>query len=396
MRNDKLLTMHETPELTFMLQCIQSRASKHDTTVADDLIHWPFFYTLILKHRVWHHVHEALTHTAVPSLPSDIKHALTTHCRKDKQRLFITAGETVRIARLLTKYAIPHCFIKGIVLNVLLYGALDTRPCRDIDIWVDTPVYARAVEALLALGYLQQLPTYALSGFKETYYLNHKHDLAFYHPTRHIVVELHFRLSYFGLHFFPYARVKQKSVNLLNTPITTLDDDYHLLYLILHGAIHAWTRLRWLNDIVLFIINKRCNLEHVVHLSKQLHCEHLVEQALLLVNEFFTMENPEFHLLIQNPSRRGLQLARLAKQFIHSNYEMTDGLKNPVMFFTYRFYLTKIAVRGQKIQAIWGDLFKIDMIFPSFTFPTKLAFLYYLCYPFWVIIFIWRSTIGRS
>src|SRR3990167_10094646 len=74
-RNDKLLTMHETPELTFMLQCIQSCASKHDTTVADDLIHWPFFYTLILKHRVWHHVHEALTHTAVPSLPSDIKHA---------------------------------------------------------------------------------------------------------------------------------------------------------------------------------------------------------------------------------------------------------------------------------------------------------------------------------
>ena len=87
-----------------------------------------------------------------------------------------------------------------------------------------------------------------------------------------------------------------------------------------------------------------------------------------------------------------MQLAVLAQQFISSDYEITDGLSNLNMFFKYRVYLGKLAVRGQKAHALWGDLFKIDMLFPYVTFPRGCSFLYYLAYPVWVMRFIWRAV----
>ena len=61
-----------------------------------------------------------------------------------------------------------------------------------------------------------------------------------------------------------------------------------------------------------------------MNLAKQLKCQHLVEQTLLLVNDLFTLSNTQLVTLIQNPSRRGAQLAVLSKQFIAADYEMTD------------------------------------------------------------------------
>jgi hypothetical protein len=340
---------------------------------------------LVLRHRVWHQVHNALHHHT-STIP--IAATLAQHCHKDKRRILITASETIRIADEFTKKVIKHCFIKGTLLNVHIYGGLNTRPCRDIDIWVDVNTYSSAIATLLSLGYQKKLPGYKLTGFKKRWYMRNKHDMAFYHPTRHILVELHFRLSYFGLDFFPLSAITYNPIYLFNVPILAPDNDYHLLYLMIHGAIHAWIRLRWLQDIALFINNNQCDLKHVYDLATQIKCQHIVEQALILVNNHFNLTHSTLTQLIQNPSRRGLRLAAIAQQFITADYEMTDGIKNINMFFKYRIYLSKLAVNGQKLRAIVGDLFKIDELFLYFTFPDKISFMYYLIYPLWVIKYV--------
>ena len=63
------------------------------------------------------------------------------------------------------------------------------------------------------------------------------------------------------------------------------------------------------------------------------------------------------------------------------------------MFFKYRFYLAQLAVRGQKLHAILGDLFKIDELFVYVTFPDKLSFMYYAVYPLWVIKYVLKSMV---
>ena len=380
------------PELALLLHALQYNPAHASELAMNPSIDWPLFFSLVCRHRVWHPVYKALNPSRDKQSPHAILTRLANHCQRDQRRILITAGETIRIARAFQHAAIAHCFVKGTLLNVLVYGGLNTRPCKDIDVWVDTNNYAQAMAALIALGYQQTLPNYALEGFKEAYYLSHKHDLAFFHPTQRVTVELHFRLSYFGIDFFPFQTVPLVPIHLMNVPIPAPQDDYHLLYLMIHGSIHAWVRLRWLHDIVLFIDSNRCDLNRIWNLAASLKCQHIVEQTLILVKTLFPTNHPTFApYLLPSPSQRAMQLAALAQQFINSDYEMTDGLRNLNMFVKYRVYLAKLAVRGQKGHALWGDLFKIDMLFPYVTFPRSCSFLYYLAYPLWVIRFIWKA-----
>ena len=355
-------------------------------------IDWPLFFSLVCRHRVWHPVYKALNPLRDKQSIHSILTRLANHCQHDQQRILITAGETIRIARTFQQAAIAHCFVKGTLLNVHLYGGLNTRPCKDIDVWVDPNNYTAAMAALIVLGYQQTVPNYALTGFKERYYLRHKHDLAFFHPTKRVTIELHFRLSYFGIDFFPFQTVPIVPIHLMNMPIPAPQDDYHLLYLMIHGAIHAWVRLRWLHDIVLFIDSHQCDLNRVWNLAGRLKCQHIVEQTLILVSTLFPKNRPVLTPFLHLPSRRGVQLATLAALFINSDYELTDGLGNLKMFIRYRFYLAKLAVKGQKIHALWGDLFKIDRVFPYVTFPRRCSLLYYFAYPLWVIRFIMKQV----
>ena len=377
------------PELALILKTLPINRSNSNTLNIDPNINWAFFYKLVCRHRVWHQVLESI------DADTPITQTLRAHCQHDKQRILITAGETIRVSKQLSAHHILHAFVKGTLLNVYLYGELGTRPCRDIDVWIDVNDYKAASKILLSLGYQKKLPHYELTGFKERYYLKHRHDIAFYHPTQKTLIELHFKLDYFGIDFFPIKSLTPKPVMLLNIPTPTLPDDHHLLYLMIHGSIHAWSRLRWLQDIALFIKENRCDLNHVFVLAKKIHCDHIVIQTLLLTNQLFPMQHDELQALIQNPSRRSSQLAELGMRFITADYEFTDGIKNIPLFFTYRFYLIKLAVRGKKFSALRDDFFKIDELFSKITFPEKLSFMYYLCYPLWILGYI-RRMMNKS
>ena len=348
---------------------------------------WDIFYKFVLRHRVWHQIYHI---RQVLNLESSMQKKLTDHCAQDKLRIIRTAGETVRIARQFKMHHIEHCFVKGTVLNQYLYGGINTRSCRDIDVWVSLQHYEVAVDLLYALGYQQEYPIYEIKGFKKTYHFKNKHDIAFYHPERQILVELHFKLNYLTTHFFPFSAVTLKPIDLLGEPVLSLEDHYHFLYLIIHGAIHAWIRLRWLQDIALFIQNKQINLSKIFELAEQIQSVALVEQALILVFNLFKIQAVK--PWIEQASLRGQKLANLASLFIQNDYEVSDALKNPKMFMTHRYYLFKLANPGKKIKAISSDFLKIDEVFPYVDFPKSLSFMYYMIYPLWVIRYVYRNT----
>lgn len=376
--------------LALILQSLQTDLSASQHLTIDPSINWPLFYRMMIRHRVWHQIRNSLF-SVKQNASISIVEKIDQYCKRDKLRILKTAAETARIARSLNQDGIQYCFVKGTILNILIYGALVTRPCRDIDLWVDPSGYQAAITNLIALGYQQKTPCYELKGFKERYYMNHKHDIAFYHSELNILVELHFKLGQIGLQFFSPTPPMCKLVTVFNTPVLTLEDDHHLLYLMIHGATHAWIRLRWLNDIALFIKSNRCDLDHVMALAKQIHCEHIVKQSLILVHSLLSVNDDVLCRLIQNPDRRVARLVVLSKQFIKADYVMTDGMSNPLMFIKYRYYLARVAVKRQKVSAVLSDTFKIESLFNNITLPDKLSFIYYLIYFGWVIKFFWRS-----
>lgn len=381
---DTDLKISASLELSLIFDILQNNLANLKSQILHKKINWDLFYKLTIRHRIWYQVYKALTEVKDMSVP--IYERLAKRCQQDKLHLLATMAETKRIAQAFSEQAIPYCFMKGILLNLSIYQAINSRPCKDIDVWVHPNAYGLAMEVLISLGYKKILPTYELTGFQKQYYMSHKHDMTFFHEKLKICVEPHFRLEYFGIAFFPPTVSILKSVQLFNTPVMTLQDDYHLLYLMLHGSIHAWTRLRWLNDIVLYIKSEKCDLQRIRGLARELHCEHIVEQTLMLVQLHFGKYDPKFANLVINPSPQVVQLVKATQQFIEADYELTEdySIFHP-MFFKYRFYLIKLAAPGMKIQALLGDLFKIDNLFPYVKFSKKFSFMYYLLYPLWVV-----------
>jgi hypothetical protein len=367
-------------EVEIILQILKS----HDFESKPD-INWELIYQFIIRHRIWY---QAAQSAIFSHMPNNLQKKLEQYCNKNKFQLIQITAETARIAKALQHQNLQHCFIKGVVLNQLLYPTIYARPCKDIDVWVASDDYDAAILQLKNLNYKQIIPNYELTNFKKRYYMTHKHDFAFYNSEKKILIELHFRLDYFGINFFTPKAAMLKDVDIFNTKITTLDNDYHLLYLMIHGAIHAWIRLRWLNDIGLFIQTKQCNLQNVMQLAKQINCEHIVKQSLILVRDVLDID---FDLVFES-NKRIQVLVDLAKQFIYANYEMHESINNIRMFVKYRYYLARLAVKKQKFNAIIGDLFKIDMLFEKVTLPDKLGFIYYILYVWWGVRFVFRKN----
>ena len=377
-------------ELAFIVLALQSTTCVEGLKPYKDL-DWDTLFNKTIRHRLWHQVFAAIK-PLMNEVPESFFERLQQYCQLDKLRIIKTASETARIASAFTGHSLFHCFIKGMVLNVTLYPSLSMRPCKDIDLWVHPDDFPRASAVLETLGYQKKAPNYELKGLQKRYYMRHKYDIAFYNPKKRIEVELHFKLTKFAVNFPHPTTENTKSIKIFNTSVQTLDDDYNLLYLMLHGARHAFNRLRWLYDIALYLKSGNCDLLHVTNLARDIDCEHIVEQSLLLVQETFGPRDSTLSSLILNPSKRSIYLMNTAQDFISADYEFTPkySLYNK-MFFKYRFYLATLAPFGEKLQVVLGDLFKIDKLFPYVRFPDWCFFMYYLLYPFWIMkLFISR------
>ena len=360
---------------------------------------WNVFYKLVIQHRVWYQVAATLSIYTKPSgqnlVPATVVAGLLVQvqnldarCNQDKLRMLAVVAETVRISKLFQKQNILHAFLKGVTLNVQLYPELISRTCKDIDLWVSADCYQQALDILIHLGYQQTIPQYTLSGFKKKYYLAHRHDIEFHHRQRNVFVELHFQINYHEVvAFYPLAPQMLRKVSILNVPVYTLNNELELLYLMIHGAIHAYTRLRWLYDVALYIKSGRCDIEKLYTYARELQSEHVVSLAVVLLKEVFKLEVPRTDNTIACiTSVQGKKLADIVIYLLQNEYELL-GSSNVWSrgFFAYRKYVLLLAVKGKKVDAVLNDLFKIDLLFPSIVLPDRLAFLYYVIYPFWII-----------
>jgi hypothetical protein len=178
---------------------------------------------------------------------------LSRHWLANKERCNTSALTIMRIGRALSRDGIGCLAFKGVALGQALYPATTWRHCGDIDILVSAGTMARAAEVLMQAGLGSRDPVFALPPTVRRFALRTLRDIQIDDRQLGNKIELHSRL------LFSQA-ISSRLLAADQTFRPRLPEHRHeppvpavgaglAYYLLLHGAISGWTRLKWLTDI---------------------------------------------------------------------------------------------------------------------------------------------------
>lgn len=145
---------------------------------------------------------------------------------------------------------ISFLVIKGLVLSSEYHGRMGLRVNHDIDVVVDPADMLCANELLRSAGWTRIEPDAALEGQELADWIVRTKDWVYLDPSGRLILELHHRLFDNPRLCEPGIMDRAQGVRLFNQlDVHTLGPADQPGYLALHGALHAWSRLKWLVDM---------------------------------------------------------------------------------------------------------------------------------------------------
>ncbi|MFA7595149.1 MAG: nucleotidyltransferase family protein [Novosphingobium sp.] len=203
-------------------------------------------------------------------------------------------GELCRIKAALDGETVPFLVIKGMVLSSEGHGRMGLRVNHDIDLVVSPGDLDRGHGALTALGYRRAEPEGDPPSDELARWVKRSKDWVYILPSNGTVVELHHRLFDNRTLCDPGVMRRARAVMLFGqVEVMTLGEEDEPAYLALHGALHAWSRLKWLLDMA--IIARKLGPEGTSALlsrQRKQPAERALRQAFLLCSELFETEHP--------------------------------------------------------------------------------------------------------
>jgi hypothetical protein len=351
-------TVRASPEMRLLLACLswptsaEAEGRVRDCVTAD--LNWAEFIALTRRHRVYTLVEARLASAAV-SAPSPYAEQLHRLSRETVLGEFSLAYELKNLQSEFAARDVRPVVLKGAAVSMRAYGRLGLRFNRDIDLLVADQDVAAADEVLTACGYQRCEPCAASAAADLRRWRRQRKDFAYHHPNKGHVVELHWRL---------FDNPALMPVGVLGEPETiailpgfsvrALPARTDLVYLCVHGAEHAWSRLKWLADVGAIFAGLRADeLADVFELAGRLGVQRPVAQALLLCRRLLGLELPDRLLQAAQAQWRTRKLEQVA---LHSMFsggaaEMEDRflgstLKNLAHYFLadgLSFYLNEAA-----------------------------------------------------
>lgn len=181
------------------------------------------------------------------------------HCNTDFSDNYIK--ESIKCMKMLKKFLIISDLffqnniefvpLKGLILSHRIYKDETYKRSTDVDFLINFEDFELAKNILFAEGYVINKPEQNVDKGNKFFFYHFNH-IQFYNPVTAIVVEIHWRLKIYD--FFGQA----DTLNFLkpfltdyvfhNRTFKVLQNEYELLYLIVHGAYHKWYQLKWLYD----------------------------------------------------------------------------------------------------------------------------------------------------
>lgn len=246
---------------------------------------WDQFLAIALHHRVEPMVFSALCNSGI-AVPSRQREKLRLRVHALTFRALSLSIESVRIQRLLSANGISSLLLKGAAIGALAYGQQQLKCSWDIDLLLEPQDVPHATALLGGEGYEQAL--HARTSI-------HDKEVVLRRATDQMAVELHWRLHNNPalLGSWTPATLPSRIIDIAGGTVRTLADEQHYVYLAVHGASHAWFRLKWLVDFSWWL---------ALHGEQDLHRFHAAAvrfgaarcsaQGLLLAHEMLGLQLP--------------------------------------------------------------------------------------------------------
>jgi hypothetical protein len=215
-------------------------------------IDWDLFPKVVARHRVEGLVHDSLTAAAI-QMPADVAASLAAAATGIARQNLAFAAAARKLAVALEGRGLAFRLVKGVALNRLAYGTLAVKRASDVDLVLDPADYAGAVRMLLDEGTSCISPGPG-AGFDEVMAWTRRNKHSIWRRDG-VVVELHSSLVDNPLMLSGVsARSPAQWVELApGMAVPTLARDELFAYLCVHGATHAWSRLKWLADVAALV-----------------------------------------------------------------------------------------------------------------------------------------------
>ncbi len=379
-----------SPEYRLLLACLQQSlcqsvllASSHRQ---NECIDWERFFTLASWHRVVPVVYPILRNDE--DIPKDLTTSLQQQFVKNARRGLVRAAESVSLLNAFTEQQIPVILLKGVALSLQLYGDIACRHHGDIDLLIPSGMLEQSEQFLRQIGYQRHypIPELVMTPTQRRQFIRLRHNMMYYHPDRHIRLELHWKLHYiyplFPLNFEQLYKERQ-TVQIAHCPIPVLSPKHALLFLFVHGASHAWYRLYWLYDVAWVVCyDQTTDWEYLMAEARELRMARSVMQGCLLA-----------HLLLQSPlpepvwryAHHDPSMPVLLKEAVHTLREHRRYNRAVTAFIHHKRYLMRLRP-GQRHKF---EILQAALLAPNdwqrYKLPDALFPLYYLLRPvFWL------------
>lgn len=251
----------------------------------------------------------------------------------------------------LRKAGIAFIPLKGFVLSQKIYGDATTRITGDIDLLLDPSDIIQAISALNSMGFVSAQFPWPSSHYQQQRLIRFRNQFALENNEKELVVELHWRLFYYPV--LPPAQMNL-IVNENNTTIdmhgrsfSVLNHELDLLFLIVHGGMHGWRRLKWLVDVHEIVRRKLFNEKQFGQLVATFSAQRMVglynELAVRWFNPGYTLSGAEksTSLLLQIAQNKILDPRE-------GEYHSVGGLLR-----YFQFVLAAFPGLGYKLRIIW-------------------------------------------
>ena len=227
----------------------RSEATRAAVRAAAVGVDWRTFGTLIGRHRIEGLAHAALADAEV-RVGSPLAESLPRTAPESTVGARRRAAESARLQAALDAAGLANLVLKGAALDGLAWGRIGLKRAWDIDLLVNPEDAPRARTELERHGYDLADPAGADQTAFATWVALSK-ESAFVRRSDGSVAELHWRLvDADGLLPALSARGPTRDVALgAGLTIRTFAPEAHFAYLCVHGASHAWSRLKWLADL---------------------------------------------------------------------------------------------------------------------------------------------------
>lgn len=305
-----------TPELRFLAACSylprteanQTKQRQQLEQAATHLRQSNVLWDGIGRHRIFVLAEEVLRMHAMTGMLAQFQPELLRKSKQCRLGCIKLLFESTRVSTLLSDRNIEHHFLKGPMLSQKIYGDPGLRHSKDLDLVIHSADVSVALTFLQSQGWELSLHRgmWQRSSLYRWIAERRLRHFQLFHPERKINLELHWRIE-------QVRTPKMERKWWVNWKSGNLEiSNAEFLHLCLHGASHAWTRLKWLGDVKA-ILERRPELwAETLALSGELGLELVVAQTVLLLQALFDVEPDGVAREILQRQPRAYQLASVA------------------------------------------------------------------------------------